>query len=432
MRNRLTDLESDLRRRRKRGSGSGGNASKAASRTLSGVGPTRGGMKKRKARKLRIPSLARSLSTPVDYRIPGLVPALAQPTGMACWATVYTMLDSWRRQQSVSIESAVGEVGRRWLDIYNADTGLTSADKVDFVAASGLVAEPPMSHSITGWESLLREYGPLWVTGDEAPGAAWAIHARVVTAIRGDGTPEGTRFTIIDPAGGRTYEETMAIFLPKYEEEVRRTGNMRIQVLHWPRGAQRSESQARRARAPRSRARDDQGSSRAKDGGASVAVAIAGIAISYLSSNTGDVSWNLAQWRGVKNPGNDQGRAGPAQYQNQSLPLHGWPKQSTVFGADEIYLPLDVKWQYNGSSVANIEVLPGRANDAVGAGLSVEAHLMDDQNVYDSRTRPGTHMAAVKVTITYRFTNTVWQDRQARYEIWLYGDGTHYRSGQWL
>jgi len=123
---------------------------------------------------------------------------------------------------------------------------------------------------------------------------------------------------------------------------------------------------------------------------------------------------------------------GSGTFSNATLALHNWPKLATVVGQDEIYLPIDVKWQFNGRSVANIEVLPGRANDAALAGLHVEAHLMDDENAYDSRTAPGTAMAAVKLTITYRFTNTVWRDRQARYEIWMYGDGTHFKTGRWL
>ena len=435
MRNRLTELESELRRQSRRSEKNGQADVEAASLNMAGIGPRR----RRKAAG-RVSGAAalragrpRGFSAPVSYSVPEPIPVLAQPTRNACWATVYTMLHSWRRQQSMSIETALGDAGQRWLDIYNADTGLTGADKVDFVAATGLVAEPPQNPSVAGWEQMLRTYGPIWVTGDEAPGAAWAIHARIMVGIQGDGTPTGTRFTIIDPAGGRRYTETVATFLPKYEEEVRRTGYMRIQILHLPRDARLSAGQslayARRYAPAWAQQREP---SRAKDGGAGVAVAIAGIAISYLTSSQGDVSWNLAQWRGIKKPWDRADLAGGSVYNNASVQLSSWPRVATVLGVDEIYLPLEVKWQYNGSSVANVEVLPGRANDAAGAGLSVDAHLMDDQNGYQSSRDPNVGMAAVKVTITYRFTNVVWGDLQARYEISLYGDGTHYRTGRWL
>lgn len=173
---------------------------------------------------------------------------MAQPSGMACWATVFTMLKSWRVQQQKTIEQALATVGQRWVDIYRADTGLSGDDKPTFISTAGLVAQPPQSYSIQGWENLLRNYGPIWVTTDEAPGAAWAIHARIITGIYGDGTPENTKFKIVDPAGGRRYEESIAVFIPKYEEEVRATGFMRIQVVHWSANAQSEQQSFARSR----------------------------------------------------------------------------------------------------------------------------------------------------------------------------------------
>lgn len=181
---------------------------------------------------------SRTLQLPVDHAVPGLVVPLRQPSPMGCWATVFAMLYSWREQQSMTIETALAAVGQPWVDLYKADTGLPGSRKAEFLAQAGLIAEPPMSYSVEGWEGLLRSYGPLWVTTDEAPGPAWAIHARVITAIKGDGSLEGTRFTIIDPATGSTAPETIATFLPKFEEEARDPAlPLRIQVVHWPANA---------------------------------------------------------------------------------------------------------------------------------------------------------------------------------------------------
>lgn len=189
----------------------------------------------------------------ISYDVPGNFWVMAQPSGKACWATVFTMLKSWRVQQQKTIEQALATVGQRWVDIYRANTGLMGDDKPTFISTAGLVAQPPQSYSIQGWENLLRNYGPIWITTDEAPGAAWAIHARIITGIYGDGTPENTKFKIVDPAGGRRYEESIAVFIPKYEEEVRATGFMRIQVVHWSADAQseqRSLSYGRSLAAP--------------------------------------------------------------------------------------------------------------------------------------------------------------------------------------
>lgn len=195
---------------------------------------------------------ARAFDT-ISYDVPGNFWVMAQPSGMACWATVFTMLKNWRVQQQKTIEQALATVGQRWVDIYRADTGLSGDDKPTFISTAGLVAQPPQSYSIQGWENLLRNYGPIWITTDEAPGTAWAIHARIITGIYGDGTPENTKFKIVDPAGGRRYEESIAVFIPKYEEEVRTTGFMRIQVVHWSadgQSEQRSLSYGRSLSAP--------------------------------------------------------------------------------------------------------------------------------------------------------------------------------------
>jgi uncharacterized protein YycO len=186
----------------------------------------------------------RAFATPVDYAVPAPFDVLAQPNPMACWATTFTMMHGWKNQACLAIESALATVGQQWVDLFSAGSGLSSSDKNTFLAAAGLVAEPPQSWSVEGWEKLLRDYGPLWVTTDEDPGPNFSIHARIITSIRGDGTPEATRIHVIDPAGGREYDETVADFIPKYESEVRATGHMRVQVVHWKAGARASEAKS--------------------------------------------------------------------------------------------------------------------------------------------------------------------------------------------
>lgn len=250
MTNRLADLESTITRAHKKKAGTYKNSQRVASARKPLGALTRVSTAPPAVAVSPAPAVAKGLSALVsrwpprtvskartfgviDYTIPGVFGPLAQPSANACWATVFTMLVSWRRQQSLSIETALGSVGQRWVDLYRADTGLPGGDKAAFLTTAGLIAEPPQSYSLNGWEQLLRNYGPVWVTTDEAPGRAWAIHARVITAIRGDGSAENTFFTIVDPAGGRQYQESIANFIPKYEEEVIRTGYMRIQVVHW-------------------------------------------------------------------------------------------------------------------------------------------------------------------------------------------------------
>ncbi|MEQ8403456.1 MAG: papain-like cysteine protease family protein [Oceanicaulis sp.] len=177
----------------------------------------------------------------LDVSIEGTAPVLAQPSSMACWATVYTMLSSWKHDRSMTIPDALQDVGPRWVALFNSNTGISSAAKNDFIAAAGLVAEPPMNPTIEAWADMLRRYGPIWITTDEAAGPAnWAIHARVLTAIKGDGTATGTQIKVIDPAGGRSYWEPFSVFLRKFESEARHSrsrGPLRVQMIHWPEGA---------------------------------------------------------------------------------------------------------------------------------------------------------------------------------------------------
>lgn len=174
----------------------------------------------------------------VDYDVPGPIPQLQQPTGMSCWATVYTMLRDWKTQSSTTIQTALEAIDARWVKVFTDDSGLSSNDKVDFLSAAGLVARPPQSYSIQGWRQLLMDYGLLWVTTDENPGAAFSIHARVLYCMRGDGTARGTKMFFVDPADGQRHNETFTAFLEKYESEARdSTRPLRIQVVHWPQGA---------------------------------------------------------------------------------------------------------------------------------------------------------------------------------------------------
>ncbi len=180
------------------------------------------------------------LSRTLSYTVPGHVPPVAQDKPMACWATVTTMMISWRDSVSYAIAEATSKIGAKWRKIYEDDTGLSGADKPVFLAASGLSAEPPANYSIEQWETLLREYGPLWVTTNEGFGSPFsAVHARIIKGISGDGTPGGTTVDVVDPAGARTYTENFQTFVNKYQDDVRNVASPRVQIVHWGRGARR-------------------------------------------------------------------------------------------------------------------------------------------------------------------------------------------------
>jgi len=78
----------------------------------------------------------------------------------------------------------------------------------------GMVAEAPQSYSVERFYDVLNTYGPLWVAA-----AVPSPHIRVITGMRGDGTPDGTTLTINDP-----WETGMATFqLPNAGAQYTRT-----------------------------------------------------------------------------------------------------------------------------------------------------------------------------------------------------------------
>jgi len=173
----------------------------------------------------------------VNYMVPGIVPPIKQPNTMACWATVATIMYSWRNKTSIDIPDVLKVSGKKYGDLFTSNTGLDAADKPAFLKSLGLKAQAPQNFTIGGWEKLLRQVGPIWVTTNEAPAGKFAIHARVLTGIKGDGSATGTVFSIVDPATGTAGTETVAAFVAKFEQMARDDlgagAEIRPQVVHY-------------------------------------------------------------------------------------------------------------------------------------------------------------------------------------------------------
>jgi len=104
--------------------------------------------------------------TPANEPIPGRtlggVSAIQQPSGMACWATVSTMMASYHDGATYAvadIPTVVGRAGAQYTQIYNADTGLSGSQKGPFLAAMGLQSEPPASYTGHALSDMLSSYG---------------------------------------------------------------------------------------------------------------------------------------------------------------------------------------------------------------------------------------------------------------------------------
>lgn len=130
------------------------------------------------------PDLTFGGTDPID--IQHSITLFPQPTTMSCWSAAATML--FGNRSIGPGDATLGPTG-----------GLSATyDNVKaFADSHQLVLATHASKSITVADlvDLLQDHGPLWVAGYVPNG-----HAYVLSGIKGDGTPQGTRITIYDPA----------------------------------------------------------------------------------------------------------------------------------------------------------------------------------------------------------------------------------------
>jgi GH24 family phage-related lysozyme (muramidase) len=167
----------------------------------------------------------------VDYTVPGLVASLQQNAPMTCWATVITMMESWRRQASIPVQTVLERAGQEWVDRYNRGEGLNVNLAKSLYDALGLVSLISQNPTIEYWEQLLRTYGPLYVDVGAGP---TSTHALIVTGIRGSGTETGTNITFVDPGSGQVVNQRFDAFRQRYEAPS--AVDWPYVITHWPAG----------------------------------------------------------------------------------------------------------------------------------------------------------------------------------------------------
>lgn len=159
-----------------------------------------------------------SVSRPaIDVSVDPEVVPIKQQTNLVCWAAAGAMLLSWRNRQSMTVESSMDSLGGDWRAKYDANQSLSSAEFRGFVSAVGLSEEGPASYIPDGIARLLENHGPLFVVSDDMVENNALTHARIVTAIRGDGTADGTDVTLADSATGTLVTEKFTEFARRLE-----------------------------------------------------------------------------------------------------------------------------------------------------------------------------------------------------------------------
>jgi N-acetyl-anhydromuramyl-L-alanine amidase AmpD len=366
---------------------------------------------------------ARALGSPVDLFWDD-VEAVYQPTGVSCWAAAAAMVVGWRDRISINPEEFARHEGR-WSEY--KQTGLYTNDNDEFAAAWGLSVEPPQSYSVEGFRQVLAYSGPLWI-GRLVGGSSG--HAVCVYGISGDGSPDGTTIHFHDPwppgQGTPSRSLSYSAFMAEYEGFITVDPNGRVnnQILH------SGGTGGRSARTASAQALGNGRRARALSGGTvEVVSAIAGAIMTRVFDNRGDISWELDQLRGIKKPWDDAAHAGPTTFSTMTLTVPG-PHASTFLGLDEIYTDVELRFQYNGRSVGNIQTSIVRTEDAAGLGLILRGEIMDEANAFRVPGSPDA-FAAVNYRLHYTFDSDVYQNLIAVVDLVLYGNGTFTERFRW-
>jgi hypothetical protein len=149
----------------------------------------------------------------VSYKVPGLIVPVRQPSSMACWAAMFTMMYSWRNRVSIPIRDAVAQLGQTYLDCFDNNTGLPIEENRNLAAAAGMSAEPLENPSVEGWLRMLQDYGLLWTSygwqvfdkGTHAETRA-GRHIIILYGMWGDVTSSATVVKYVDPGDGAFHE----------------------------------------------------------------------------------------------------------------------------------------------------------------------------------------------------------------------------------
>jgi hypothetical protein len=149
---------------------------------------------------------------PLDVAVDPEVVPVKQPSNLTCWAAGGTMMESWRVSRSLTIPAVLDGLGGEWRGKFDRNEGLTPAQLRAFLGTLRLTEEGPASYTPEGLARLLESKGPLFEIGDDGIENNLIVHVRIVTSVRGDGTPDGTTVTFADSASGTLVAEPFTAF----------------------------------------------------------------------------------------------------------------------------------------------------------------------------------------------------------------------------
>jgi len=167
------------------------------------------------------------------YFVPGKKVVIGQPTMMTCWATVYTMMRSWREAKTFAIAEALEKPGKQYVELFKKNKGLLPSQFRDFWTRGGLTVRGFATFPDYIWYDLLRKHGLLAVGEGNSLPPVTGLHLRIMEGMSVCGTPSDCYY-IIDPGwGGQKYSERTFDFEAKYNLAMSFGGGANWQVAHY-------------------------------------------------------------------------------------------------------------------------------------------------------------------------------------------------------
>lgn len=383
------------------------------------------------------PATAQSLSTRALSDTPVHeydVSLIAQPDKRACWAAAMAMLLSYRGHASINPETLANEVGTTLATSYSVELLEAVKQRYGFTAIEQ-PSNASLYHSPQQWADWLSRFGPLWVVIVGAP------HAVVLSGISGDlSNPASAIVNILNPWDTRqAFDNDPVVFNPRnegyadwlpFDEFASAFGEMAgadygdWRVLYLP--ATRAQAAALGA-APLRLARPP-AAVRAQALDAAPAAGeqrepltpsrVAGTRMSVVRGSAGACRWSLDQLEGRKAAISAPVNSGSAAI-DVRITLDDWP---ALEGA-ATPLPITLEFVADNGSVGDVRISAGTPTQ-LGHGVEVTARIDDTDAVHG--------VAALAVTVDYRFSGLAQGNPQARIALRLLGDGRHERSNSWV
>ena len=149
----------------------------------------------------------------------------------SCWASVLSMMFSWKEGKIISEEVILSPYDE-YLEIYknSGKAGITFKQEIALYQELGLETEKQLNPTIKGWTEMINTYGPLSITIDARPPFG-TIHAILILAIYGSENGLNTRVIYADPADGKLHEVDFLAFLKMYESKY--SVDWPIQIIHF-------------------------------------------------------------------------------------------------------------------------------------------------------------------------------------------------------